>query len=192
MKASTKRSKIIIYLLRRDLRLEDNPIFYKIANNDPDNLEFTYFLPIYIFSAQQIEVSGFLKSSDPSPYPEARSRIAKFWRCGPHRAKFLAESIWDLKESLERIGSGLVTRAGLTKDVIQHAFDYFEKDEAGQAEIVEVWMTGDVTAEEKEEERKVQQIVEEHGKTFRIFKDEKYFVDEYDHLLTPFGCSTPH
>lgn len=181
--------RILIYLLRRDLRLSDNPVFYELANEHSSRSKFTHFLPIYVFSAQQIEVSGFLKTPDPSiqhrsPYPEARSQVGRYWRCGPHRAKFVAESVWDLKESLERAGSGLVIRAGVIADVIQHVFDYLEKPEAGRAEIVEVWMTGDVTAEERQEEREVRRIVEEHGKEFRLFTDEKFFVDEYDHLTS--------
>jgi deoxyribodipyrimidine photo-lyase len=183
-------TRILVYLLRRDLRLSDNPVFFEAAKQYSAESNFTHFLPIYVFPAQQIEVSGFLKTSDPlkqptSPYPEARSQVAGYWRCGPHRAKFLAESVWDLKESLEHAESGLVIRAGLIADVIRHAFDHLEKpkDEADSTEIVGVWMTGDVTAEERQEELEVQQIVEGHGKEFRLFTDEKYFVDEYDHPL---------
>src|SRR5579871_5822957 len=183
MATVTTVPRILVYLIRRDLRLSDNPVFFEAAKEYSIETKFTYFLPIYIFSAQQIEVSGFLKSSD-SPYPEARSQVAGYWRCGPHRAKFLAESVWDLKESLEHAESGLVIRAGLIADVIRHTFDYLEKpikDEADstssaqdrRAEIVGVWMTGDVTEEERQEELEVKQIVEEHGKEFRLFTDEK-------------------
>lgn len=200
MATVTTVPRILVYLLRRDLRLSDNPVFFEAAKEYSVESKFTHFLPIYVFPAQQIEVSGFLKSSDlpkqpTSPYPEARSQVAGYWRCGPHRAKFLAESVWDLKESLEHAESGLVIRAGLISDVTRHAFDYLEKPkdeahstaspQARRAEIVGVWMTGDVTAEERQEELEVQQIVEGHGKEFRLFRDEKFFVDEYDHLLAP-------
>lgn len=199
MATVTPVPRILIYLLRRDLRCSDNPVFFEAAKEYSAGSNFTHFLPIYVFSAQQIEVSGFLKSPElNSPYPEARSRVAEYWRCGPHRAKFLAESVWDLKESLETAESGLLIRAGLIADVIRHAFDYYcsekPKDEARstaspqaaeRAEIVGVWMTGDVTAEERQEELEVQQIVEGHGKEFRLFTDEKFFVDEYDLLLAP-------
>jgi len=149
---------------------------------------FTHLLPIYVFPAQQVEVSGFLKASDSakypkSPYPEARSQVAGFWRCGPHRAKFLAESVWDLKDSLERAGSGLEIRVGLLADVVKDAFDFFEAGGRRLAEVYGVWMTGEVAVEELQEECDVQRIVEEHGKEFRLFADEKFFVDEYDDLL---------
>jgi len=189
MAAVTTGPSILVYILRRDLRREDNPVFFEASKEYLSESKFTHFLPIYVFPAQQIEVSGFLKSSESnSPYPEARSQVAAYWRCGPHRAKFLAESVWDLKESLERAESGLVIRAGLIADVIRHTFDYLDKShstscpQTRRAEIIGVWMTGDVTAEERQEELEVQQIVEGHGKEFRLFTDEKFFVDEYGHL----------
>lgn len=186
MAAGSAAPRILIYLLRRDLRLSDNPIFHEVAKSFSGQSKFTHLLPIYVFPAQQVEVSGFLEPADQvkqpkSPYPEARSRVAGFWRCGPHRAKFLAESVWDLKESLERAGSGLVIRAGLLADVIGDAFTYFEKDPKN-AQIHGVWMTGEVTWEELQEEREVQLVVEEHGREFRLFPDKKFFVDEYDDL----------
>jgi deoxyribodipyrimidine photo-lyase len=187
MAAVSAAPRILIYLLRRDLRLSDNPIFHEIAKSFSSQSNFTHLLPIYVFPAQQVEVSGFLKESDPtkqpkSPYPEARSQVAGFWRCGPHRAKFLAESVWDFKESLERAGSGLVIRAGLIADVVKETFAYFEKEEQN-AEIYGIWMTGEVASEELQEESEVQRIVQEHGTDFRLFSDEKFFVDEYDDLL---------
>lgn len=181
MAAATTAPRILIYLLRRDLRLSDNPVFHEVAGLFAGPSKFTHLLPIYVFPAQQVEVSGFLQDSGPSkqpksPYPEARSQVAGFWRCGPHRAKFLAESVWDLKESLERAGSGLAIRAGLIADVVKDAFAYY-KDR--NAEIEAVWMTGEVAWEELQEEHEVQSIVEEHSKEFRLFLDEKFFVDEY-------------
>jgi len=200
MAAAVPVPRILIYLLRRDLRISDNPVLHEVtqrfggagdgAHHAP---AFTHLLPVYVFQAQQVEVSGFLKASDSakypkSPYPEARSQVAGFWRCGPHRAKFLAESVWDLKDSLERVGSGLEIRAGLLEDVVRDAFAFFEaEDKCRFAEVYGVWMTGEVAFEELQEERNVQRLVEEHGKEFRLFTDEKFFVDEYDDLFCG-GC----
>lgn len=173
--------RVLIYLIRRDLRLSDNPVFHEVARSFAEQSKFTHLLPIYVFPAQQVEVSGFLKPADPvkqpqSPYPEARSQVAGFWRCGPHRAKFLAESVWDLKETLERAGSGLAIRAGLLADIVEDVFTYYASRDA---EIDGVWMTREVAWEEAQEELQVQRVVEDHGKEFRLFADEKYFVDEY-------------
>ena len=70
--------RVLIYLLRRDLRLADNPIFNDVSRTFQQSQHpYTHFLPIYVFPAQQIEVSGFLSSdSERSPFPEARSNVA--------------------------------------------------------------------------------------------------------------------
>jgi deoxyribodipyrimidine photo-lyase len=66
-------SNILIYLLRKDLRISDNPIFNALITEKDHG--FTHLLPLYIFPAQQIELSGFIKDEDTkSPYPEARRR----------------------------------------------------------------------------------------------------------------------
>jgi deoxyribodipyrimidine photo-lyase len=166
------KENILIYVLRRDLRLDDNPVFHEISQLYlSGKARFTHVLPLYIFNARQVEVSGFYASS-PSPYPEAKSPVGKFWRCGPHRARFLCESVWDLKQTLESVHSGLCIRAGSLQDVVGSALESLE------AEVVGVWMTGDVTPEELEDEANVRSIVEAKGKEFRLFKDEKYFIDE--------------
>ncbi len=172
-------SRILIYLLRRDLRLADNPIFHEISklSQQPQH-SFTHLLPVYIFPAQQVEVSGFLSSADDhSPFPEARSETGGFWRCGPLRATFLAESVWDLKSDLERLGSGLAVRVGMAGQVVADLLQSFRNHE--DTEVCGVWMTGEEGIEEQREERDVRQAVEEAGANFRIWKDEKYFIDEY-------------
>jgi deoxyribodipyrimidine photo-lyase len=172
-------SRVLIYLLRRDLRLADNPVFHEIFKvSQQSKHPFTHVLPLYVFPAQQIEVSGFLASPNArSPYPEARSQHGKFWRCGARRATFLAESVWDLKTALEGIGSGLTIRVGMVTDVIRHLLEHFGKSSA--TEVFGVWMTSEEGIEEKQEERGVREAVEAEGKEFRLWIDEKYYVDEY-------------
>lgn len=170
--------RILIYLLRRDLRLADNPAFHEISKSFQQSQHpFTHLLPLYVFSAQQLEVSGFISSPDGrSPFPEARSQVGGFWRCGPHRAKFLAESVWDLKTSLEGIGSGLVIRVGMVGPVVNSILEGIKKE---NGEVVGVWMTSEEGVEEEREERDVRAVVEKEGKDFRLLTDEKYFIDEY-------------
>jgi deoxyribodipyrimidine photo-lyase len=137
-------------------------------------------LPIYVFPAQQLEVSGFLSSADEKcPFPEARSQVGGFWRCGPLRAKFLAESVWDLKSSLERVGSGLAIRVGMVGQIATALLQHFKSIE--DVDVYGVWMTSEEGVEEKREERDVRRAVEEAGIDFRLWKDEKYFIDEYVH-----------
>jgi deoxyribodipyrimidine photo-lyase len=176
---SPSHARILIYLLRRDLRLADNPIFHELARNAARH-HITHLLPIYVFSPNQIETSGFLKaeaSSSSSPFPPARSPIGQFWRTGPYRARFLAESLWDLKCDLERVQSTLVLRVGPPVDAIQRAIDEIEKE--GDGEVVGVWMTAEEGSEEKKEERDVAKLLSRCQKLFKLWTDEKYFVDEY-------------
>lgn len=171
--------RILIYLLRRDLRLADNPVLHETSKVFQQSQHlYTHFLPIYIFAAQQIEISGFLSSdSERSPFPEARSNVAGFWRCGHHRARFLAESVWDLKESLHNIGSDLEIRVGLAGQVIQELINAFKKE---SAEVAEIWMTVEEGVEEKREERDVKEAAERAGTKFKLWTDEKYYVDDRD------------
>ncbi|KAL9624727.1 MAG: hypothetical protein Q9160_001081 [Pyrenula sp. 1 TL-2023] len=172
--------RVLIYLLRRDLRLTDNPIFHDVGKTFSQSQQpYTHLLPLYVFPAQQVEVGGFLNAADSrSPYPEARSQVGNFWRCGPHRAKFLAESVWDLKTSLEGVGSGLCIRVGLVGDVVQDLLEGFKKDK--QVETFGVWMTSEEGSEEKQEERDVRQAAENLGTQFKLLPDEKYYVDDRD------------
>lgn len=180
--------RILLYLLRRDLRLHDNPIFHEAARlNAQSHTPYTHLLPVYIFPAQQVEVSGFLASeTDRSPYPEARSQVGGFWRCGHHRATFLAESVWALKQSLEDVGSGLEIRVGMLGDVVKQLLASFEEH---GAHVSAVWMTAEEGIEEKREERDVKREIQQVSDCeFRLWRDEKYFVDEYGRLLPLQHC----
>ena len=171
--------RILIYLLRRDLRLADNPILHEVARSwQQSQHPFTHLLPLYVFPAQQLEVSGFLTSdSDRSPFPEPRSPTGGFWRCGPHRATFLAESVWDLKKSLEGVGSGLEIRVGMVGQVVKEMLDAFRQDKS-KGEVIGVWMTDEEGVEEKREEQDVRRVVEEEERQYKLWIDEKYFIDE--------------
>ncbi|OBT66473.1 hypothetical protein VE03_03682 [Pseudogymnoascus sp. 23342-1-I1] len=170
---------ILIYLLRRDLRLEDNPIFHAVATDAAKT--YTHLLPVYAFPAQQIEVSGFIprNSEERSPYPEARSSTGKFWRCGPHRAKFIAESVWELKETLGSVGSGLEVRVGMLSDVLKDLLADL-KGNGERVNIGAVWMTAEEGVEEKLDEKDCKTICDAAGVNFKLWKDEKYFVDDDD------------
>ena len=171
--------RILVYLLRRDLRFADNPIFHEIIkSHQQSHHPYTHLLPIYVFAAQQVEVSGFLSSSsEKSPYPEARSSVGGFWRCGEHRAKFLAESVYDLKNTLHGAGSGLEVRVGMVGDVLQGVLEAYGEDKE-RGEISDIWMTSEEGVEERREEQDVKGVAEKHGKNFRLWQDEKYFIDE--------------
>lgn len=173
-------SRVLIYLLRRDLRLADNPVFHEIARlHSQSQKPFTHLIPLYVFPAEQIEVSGFLSSdSERSPYKEARSSVGGFWRCGRLRAKFIAESVWDLKKDLEGVGSDLVIRVGAVQDAVQSILDGL-KDQ-NDVEVHGVWMTSEEGWEEKQQEKHVKMLMQNGGKEFELFADEKYYINEYE------------
>ena len=154
--------------MRRDLRVSDNPVLHSLITKRDHG--FTNLLPIYVFAAQQMEVSGFIKGDAKSPYPEARSQVGAFWRCGPHRAKFISESVWDLKESLEKLGSGLCIRVGMVSEVISKLL--------GADGISGVWMVAEEGVEEGREQRDVKQVCEKNDVDFKLWVDEKYLLDE--------------
>ncbi|OCL03390.1 cryptochrome [Glonium stellatum] len=211
--SSSVAPRILIYILRYDLRISDNPIFHDLSrltkppfayksstskwtqtdrSDAPalaEALGVTHLLPLYIFPADQVEISGFLSPSSSStaqlpksPYPEAKSRIGKFWRTGPHRATFIAESVWALKQELEALGCGtsVVIRVGAIKDIVENIVSWFAGEVDDDGEIVGVWMTSVEGTEEKKDERDVRQIAKKRGFEFKAWMDEKYFVDDRD------------
>ncbi|KAH9224957.1 DNA photolyase, FAD-binding/Cryptochrome [Leptodontidium sp. 2 PMI_412] len=174
-------SKVLIYLMRRDLRVSDNPVLHSLVSSK--NHGFTHLLPLYVFSAQQLEVKGFISDSNTkSPYREAKSKVGGFWRTGPHRVSFLAECIWDLKEGLEKVGSGLCIRVGMVGDVVD---DMLRKiDGKGEIKVGAVWMVGEEGVEESQEESQVKKACREADVEFKLWNDEKYLIDDRDLPLT--------
>jgi deoxyribodipyrimidine photo-lyase len=163
---------VLIYLVRRDLRVSDNPLLHALATKKDHG--FTHLLPLYVFNPSQLEVKGFIEDSDvPTPFREARSQVGGFWRCGPHRAKFIAESVWDLKDGLEDIGSGLCIRVGHVSDVVKQMVG----KESGMR-VGTVWMVGEEGVEENREEGAVKDVCRSSDVDFKLWTDEKYLIDE--------------
>lgn len=165
--------KVLIYLFRNDLRVTDNPILHHLGSTDHG---FTHLLPVYVFPHVQMDVSGFIKDLERKQlYPVSTSRVGNFSRCGPHRAKFIAESVWDLKTSLKSLNSDLLLRVGEHNEVVEDQIKAFQDRDI---EVGAVWMTGLVGSEELEQERKVSETCEALGVECKIWPDVKYFIDE--------------
>ncbi|TVY21868.1 putative mitochondrial cryptochrome DASH [Lachnellula arida] len=175
--ANMSKPNVVIYLHRRDLRVSDHPVLHSLSN--AKDHAFTHLLPLYVFSAEQLEVSGFIPedAKDKNPYPKARSRIANFWRCGPHRAKYLGESVWDLKNSFEKVGSQLCVRVGMLDEVLKFMIDGISKN---GTKVGAVWMTNEEGTEEQREERSIKQLCKDSGVEFKVWIDEKYLIDDRD------------
>lgn len=88
--------KVIVCLLRNDLRLHDNEVLhwaYKTAE---------YVLPLYCFDPRHFQGTYHFN----------------FPKTGAHRAKFLLESVADLQNTLKKKGSGLVIRMGKPEEIV--------------------------------------------------------------------------
>ncbi|KAJ9652294.1 hypothetical protein H2198_008428 [Neophaeococcomyces mojaviensis] len=80
---------------------------------------------------------------------------------------------------LENQGSNLVLRVGMVGDVLEDMLVGFRSKEK-DVQVVGVWMTDEEGVEEKGEEKAVRQVAEKHGIGFRLWTDEKYFIDDRD------------
>ena len=94
---STVKPHRFIWFCRNDLRLHDNPCLTKImAHKGPKEV-----LPVYLF--------------DPRMYATTRRGSPK---TGKFRAKFLYESVSDLRSQLRSVGSDLLVGVGKPEDVL--------------------------------------------------------------------------
>jgi deoxyribodipyrimidine photo-lyase len=64
------------------------------------------------------------------------------------------------------------------------------ESEGGELKVGAVWMTGEEGDEEKKEERDVKDACAKNGVDFKVWVDEKYFVDEYVPFPTFKGLQT--
>ena len=169
-------SSVVIYVVRHDMRIGDNPILDHLASSTGHS--FTHLLPLHIISPHQIEVSGLLKGGTKSPYPEARSEVANFWRCGPHRVRFVAQSLWNLKENLNKLGNDLVLRVGKPDEVLKSLVEGLQKQ---QIKVSAVWTISEEGYEEERDEKDLKEACSALGVDLKVWMDEKYFIDEYVH-----------
>ncbi|KAI1352614.1 cryptochrome [Xylaria sp. FL0043] len=171
----------VIYLVRRDMRIADNPILHRLASSADH--QFTHLLPLHVIPPHQIEVSGFLKNGTQSPFPEARSEVARFWRCGPHRARFIAESLWNLKENLVKLGNDLIIRVGRHDDILKNLVEGLKEH---RIKVSAVWMIAEEGYEEERDQKSVAAACSSLGIDLDVWVDEKYFIDDRDvKLATP-------
>ncbi len=88
--------KRILIWFRNDLRIHDQKNIITAIKYNPD-----YIIPLYCFDERQFMTTSF-----------------GFSKTGKFRGKFLLESITDLKANLQKLGSNLIVRQGITEDII--------------------------------------------------------------------------
>jgi len=127
-----------VLLFRDDLRLHDNPTLVA-ATRDEEG-----FVPLYVF--------------DERDYGETRYGTEK---TGGHRARFVRESVEDLRSSLRNRGGDLAVRSGKTEDIVASLVDEYDANEV-------VLQTKPAT-EEFERERAVREAARSEGAETRRF-----------------------
>ncbi|XP_075068281.1 cryptochrome DASH isoform X2 [Mixophyes fleayi] len=127
-------AKIIICLLRNDLRFHDNELLLW-AHMNADHI-----IPLYCF--------------DPRHY--LGTHHYNFPKTGPHRLKFLLESVKDLRVTLKKKGSNLLLRRGPPEDVIDDLIKQV-------GPVSTVALQEEVTKEELDVERSIKQVCSQHG-----------------------------
>ncbi|KAF9622149.1 hypothetical protein IFM89_029433 [Coptis chinensis] len=127
-----------IVWFRNDLRVHDNECLNS-ANNDSMSV-----LPVYCFNPQD-----YGKSS------------SGFNKIGSHRATFLINSVFDLRNSLKSRGSNLVVRIGKPENVLVELVKEVGADG--------VFVHREVSKDEVREEEKVEKAVKEEGVEVKYF-----------------------
>ncbi|KAJ1335768.1 DASH family cryptochrome [Microdochium nivale] len=168
-------NKTLVYLFRHDLRVADNPILHRLAKAADHG--FTHFLPLVVLTPQHLEVSGFLRDGQSSPYPPAKSELSGLWRCGLFRAKFIGESIMNLKSNIHKAGSQLTIKVGKPAEVVDQICKELEKQ---QHHVDSVWTIDEEGTEEKEEEAGIAEVCAKNNVKFELWIDEKYYIDDRD------------
>ncbi|XP_072269489.1 cryptochrome DASH-like [Pyxicephalus adspersus] len=127
-------ARIIICLLRNDLRYHDNEVLLW-AHRNADHI-----IPLYCF--------------DPRHY--LGTHYYNFPKTGPHRLKFLLESVQDLRNTLKKRGSNLLLRRGHPEDVIEGLIKQL-------GPVSAVAFQQEATKEELDVEKSVKQVCTSNG-----------------------------
>ncbi|KAK2512646.1 cryptochrome DASH-like protein, partial [Columba guinea] len=129
-----------ICLLRCDLRAHDNQVLHW-AQSSAD-----FVVPLYCFDPRHLLLThrcGFPKT-------------------GPHRLRFLLESVKDLRETLKKKGSTLVVRKGKPEDVVRDLITQL-------GSVSAVAFHEEATQEELDVEQGLRQVCSQHGVKIQTF-----------------------
>jgi deoxyribodipyrimidine photo-lyase len=121
----------VLVWFRNELRVRDNEILFRAKEASK------ILIPIYIFDERHFGATQF-----------------GFKKTGAFRAKFLTESVADLKQSLQDLGSDLVVRVGKPEVIILEL--------AQQVSAEAVYFSEESTDEELTVERNLKRALHEH------------------------------
>lgn len=200
---------VLICLLRLDLRLHDNPLFY-YAHQTPKPMVSTaektvdfskleeeellgstadYLLPVFVFDEREIELSGLPGYKRRGP--EARTKEYGFWKTGGFRTRFISESVYDVRSRLRNVGSDLFIRFGMPEDVVSNLVQAFQ---AEGTHVEGVWLQKEMTHPEIDVENAIVEKLQGtgvpvrfvHGKTLIHSSDLPFPSSETPDVFTPF------
>ncbi|AFY78461.1 MAG: DASH family cryptochrome [Hydrococcus sp. C42_A2020_068] len=125
-------SKRILIWYRNDLRIHDNKLIYQALK------EKAQIIPVYCFDKRQFVQTYF-----------------GFPKTGKFRAQFLRESVADLRNSLQKLGSNLIVRLGFPEKIIPAL--------AQELNIDAVYYHEEVTSEELAVEKSLKKALSQIG-----------------------------
>jgi deoxyribodipyrimidine photo-lyase len=173
-RAAGPSSTIIFHWFRLgDMRLHDNPALVKSSQICATNSDATV-VPVFCFDKR---IFG----------NDARSELGSL-KCGPRRAKFVIESVEDLRKSLEAKGSRLLVSTGKPEDFMANLLQQ-NKNIAGSFEVV---YQDEVCSEERDVAMKVTKLFSKShaiwGSTMYDIQDLPYAKNLQDmpDTFTPF------
>jgi deoxyribodipyrimidine photo-lyase len=129
--------KIILWY-RNDLRIHDHEALWKASEKTSE------VVPVYIFDPRLFKEHelGFLKT-------------------GKFRHQFLIESVRNLQENLQKIGSNLIIRTGFPEDILPQL--------AKEIQAEEIYTSEEITSEENEVDSLVEERLKAEGKKIKFF-----------------------
>ncbi|XP_071795884.1 cryptochrome DASH-like [Asterias amurensis] len=160
--------KTIICLLRNDLRYHDNEVLHWA------HLNADFVIPLYCL--------------DPRHY--SGTWHYSFPKTGPHRLKFLLQTLHDLKDSLKSVGSELVVSRGEPEKVITNLIS-----QLGKENVKAVALQQEATREETDVERAVEKscqvpVHKVWGSTLYHKEDIPFRIPQLPNVFTEFRKRT--
>jgi deoxyribodipyrimidine photo-lyase len=129
--------KIILWY-RNDLRIHDHEALFKASQKTSE------VVPVYIF--------------DPRIFIE---HDLGFPKMGQLRHQFLIESVKNLQENLQKIGSNLIIRTGFPEDILPQLAQEIQADE--------IYTSEEITTEENEVDSLVEERLKADGRKIKFF-----------------------
>ncbi|XP_064599699.1 cryptochrome DASH-like [Liolophura sinensis] len=138
-----QKARLVICLFRNDLRFHDNQMLHW-AHRNAD-----FVLPLYCFDPRHLKDTWHYH----------------FPKTGPHRLRFLLDTVRDLRQTLQQHGSGLIVREGEPEKLIP---DLIKRLSAGH-HVHTVALQKEVTKEELDVETALISACTQHGVEIKLF-----------------------